>query len=45
MPGTFPEARKPALVKVAKQCTVHNTLCRLPEITVAIAPETSGKGS
>jgi len=45
MPATFPEARKPALLKVAKACTVHNTLCRLPEITVAVAPETSGEGS
>jgi uncharacterized OsmC-like protein len=45
MPATFPEARKPALVKVAKACTVHNTLCRLPEIRVAVAPETSGEGS
>lgn len=45
MPATFPHARKPALLKFAKQCTVHNTLCRLPEITVAVAPETSGEGS
>jgi uncharacterized OsmC-like protein len=43
MPAGFPEARKQALLKVAKTCTVHNTLCRLPEITVAIAHETSGK--
>ena len=38
MPATFPEARKPGLLKVAKACTVHNTLCRLPEITVTIGP-------
>lgn len=38
MPATFPEERKPALVKVAKACTIHNTLCRVPEIKVTIGP-------
>ena len=38
MPATFPEARKLALLKVAKTCTVHNTLCRIPKIEIAIAP-------
>jgi uncharacterized OsmC-like protein len=32
----FPEGRKSALLRVAKACTVHNTLCRPPEITVTI---------
>jgi len=45
MPAGFPEERKQPLLKVAKTCTVHNTLCRLPEITVTVAPETSGEGS
>jgi uncharacterized OsmC-like protein len=34
-PASFPEARKPALLKVAKQCTVHNTLCSIPQIAIA----------
>jgi len=38
MPEGFPEGRKPALVRVAKTCTVHNTLCRAPEITVTVHP-------
>jgi putative redox protein len=37
MPATFPAKRKPALLKVAQSCTVHNTLCRVPEIEVRIA--------
>lgn len=36
MPETFPEERKPALLRVAEACTVHNTLCRLPEIAVKV---------
>ena len=42
MPATFPEERKPALLKVAKTCTVHNTLCRIPKIGVSIAEPPSG---
>jgi len=38
MPADFPEARRAALMKVAEHCTVHNTLCRLPEIEMAFAP-------
>ena len=34
MPSDFPEARRNALMKVAEHCTVHNTLCRLPQITM-----------
>jgi putative redox protein len=37
MPSDFPEARIPALKKVAGACTVHNTLCRVPEIHLTIA--------
>jgi len=36
MPATFPEKRKPALLKLAKACTVHNTLCRTPELSVRV---------
>ena len=41
MPAGFPEERKQALLKVAKTCTVHNTLCRIPDIQVTIAPPAS----
>jgi len=46
MPAGFPEERKQALLKVAKTCTVHNTLCRIPEIKVTIgadSPTSSGE--
>jgi len=42
MPKDFPEARKAGILKVAQQCTVHNTLCRIPEIKVAVSTETAG---
>jgi putative redox protein len=38
MPASFPENRREAVLKVAKSCTVHNTLCSLPQIEVAVAP-------
>jgi len=34
MPAGFPEERRNALLKVAQGCTVHNTLCRIPQIEV-----------
>jgi uncharacterized OsmC-like protein len=37
MPEDFPEARRQALLRVAEQCTVHNTLCRMPQIEVEVA--------
>ncbi len=37
MPANFPEERRKALMHVAEHCTVHNTLCRLPQITMAFA--------
>ena len=37
MPADFPEGRRKALMHVAEHCTVHNTLCRLPQITMAFA--------
>jgi uncharacterized OsmC-like protein len=37
MPEGFPEKRRLALLKVARECTVHNTLCLLPQIEVACA--------
>lgn len=37
MPAGFPEERKNALLKVAKACTVHNTLCQIPELDVSVA--------
>jgi putative redox protein len=39
MPPGFPEARREALLKVATSCTVHNTLCALPQLQIALAPE------
>jgi putative redox protein len=36
MPEGFPKEREAALLKVARGCTVHNTLCTLPKIDVAI---------
>lgn len=36
MPSGFPEDRREALLKVAKACTIHNTLCSAPEITVTL---------
>ena len=41
MPSDFPEARRAALMKVAEHCTVHNTLCRLPQITMDFAKSPS----
>jgi len=37
MPEDFPAARKEALMRVAEHCTVHNTLCSPPRITMAQA--------
>jgi uncharacterized OsmC-like protein len=37
MPDEFPEKRRPTLLRVAEQCTVHNTLCRAPKIEVVAA--------
>ncbi len=37
MPAGFPEERRPALLKVAMSCTVHNTLCSIPQIEIAVA--------
>jgi len=37
MPEGFPEERREALLKVARGCTVHNTLCGLPTIEVSLA--------
>jgi uncharacterized OsmC-like protein len=37
MPADFPEARREALLKVAMSCTVHNTLCSVPQIEIAVA--------
>jgi putative redox protein len=34
MPSNFPEQRRSALMKVAEHCTIHNTLCRLPQISM-----------
>jgi uncharacterized OsmC-like protein len=39
MPESFPEERKAAVLKVAQQCTVHNTLCQIPEINVTVATQ------
>jgi putative redox protein len=38
MPPEFPEARREALLKVAQGCTVHNTLCSLPQIDTVVSP-------
>ena len=39
MPYGFPEERRLALLKVAMSCTVHNTLCSIPQIEIAVAPK------
>jgi uncharacterized OsmC-like protein len=39
MPADFPEERRAALLRVAQTCTVHNTLCGVPQIEVTIAPK------
>ncbi len=39
MPADFPEARREALLKVAQGCTVHNTLCSIPQIEISVAPK------
>lgn len=39
MPADFPDARREALLKVATSCTVHNTLCSLPQLEVVVAPK------
>lgn len=36
MPAGFPAERLAALQKVAEACTVHNTLCRLPQIEIEV---------
>jgi uncharacterized OsmC-like protein len=36
MPAQFPKEREDALLKVAQSCTVHNTLCALPQITIEV---------
>jgi uncharacterized OsmC-like protein len=38
MPADFPGERRDALLKVATSCTVHNTLCSLPQIEIVVAP-------
>lgn len=37
MPADFPEARRESLMRVAEHCTIHNTLCRIPEISMELA--------
>jgi putative redox protein len=39
MPADFPERRRSAVLKVAQECTVHNTLCTIPQIEIGVAPE------
>jgi putative redox protein len=39
MPADFPERRRSAVLKVAQECTVHNTLCTIPQIEIEVAPE------
>ncbi|UCH36355.1 MAG: OsmC family protein [Armatimonadota bacterium] len=39
MPAGFPKEREQALLRVAQGCTVHNTLCSLPRIEIAVAGE------
>lgn len=36
MPDSFPDRRRAALLDVAKQCTIHNSLCPLPKIDIAV---------
>ncbi len=36
MPAGFPEDRQASLMRVAEHCTVHNTLCRLPQIEMTL---------
>jgi len=42
MPEGFPESRQAAVLKVAQQCTVHNTLCHAPRIEVTVSRGTAG---
>ncbi|MBN1460378.1 MAG: OsmC family protein [Armatimonadetes bacterium] len=37
MPAEFPEVRRQSLMRVAEHCTIHNTLCRLPQISIELA--------
>jgi len=37
MPAGFPQDRRESLLRVAEHCTVHNTLCSPPRITVTVA--------
>ena len=39
MPEQFPKEREEALLRVAQSCTIHNTLCTIPEITIEVAGE------
>ena len=39
MPAGFPEERRDALLRVAEHCTVHNTLCAVPKVNIAIAAQ------
>ena len=36
MPKEFPDERREALLRVARGCTVHNTLCSLPKVEVSL---------
>lgn len=37
LPADFPEERRAAVLKVAQSCTVHNTLCSIPQIEIAVS--------
>ena len=37
MPADFPETRRESLMRVAEHCTIQNTLCRLPQISMEFA--------
>jgi putative redox protein len=36
MPDCFPDRRRAALIVEAEQCAVHNALCPLPQIDIAV---------
>lgn len=37
LPSDFPASRRKAALRVAQQCTVHNTLCGTPSVEVSLA--------
>ena len=43
MPDGLPEKMRGAVLRAARQCFIHNTLCHSPQVEIDYAPTTDGR--